>query len=351
MVKLELVNPEKEPFWSKGRGQGVREGGGEGRVEGEHTSTSERLPSQVTYTSSYQKGPSLAQEPDWSTSDHDPSFHQWCCTSWAGVPPTVALLMTTMVQPSLRDTHIVREGRTRQGCHGPHQRVCTRNLSTTSWKVKLMGRRKDRMIREKMVSKDRKNGAVEQSQNKHMRMTHDVRTTNTQLEPWATCIIVSRPLSAVNDLTATNWKNKTSWKVDTSEVVWRNGTTLFTWAQLRTFLFIVMSSTRNRSTVTKMCLMKKTMGAIAGIARKESARVALLQTLGEDGVIWSTLRWSLNDLSSVRLFQKFWERSTNSFCIEFTHLPSFFLRHSKGEIFLRVLVHLDADFFSSINAE
>ena len=36
--------------------------------------------------------------------------------------------------------------------------------------------------------------------------------------------------------------------------------------------------------------MKKTMDAIAGIARKESARVALLQTLGEDGVILSTLR-------------------------------------------------------------
>ena len=32
------------------------------------------------------------------------------------------------------------------------------------------------------------------------------------------------------------------------------------------------------------------MSAIAGIARMESARVALLQTLDEDGVIWSTLR-------------------------------------------------------------
>ena len=33
---------------------------------------------------------------------------------------------------------------------------CTGNLSTTSWKMKLMGRRKDRMIREKMVSKEKK---------------------------------------------------------------------------------------------------------------------------------------------------------------------------------------------------
>ena len=36
--------------------------------------------------------------------------------------------------------------------------------------------------------------------------------------------------------------------------------------------------------------MKKTTDAIAGIASKESVRVVLLQTLGEDGVIWSTLR-------------------------------------------------------------
>ena len=32
------------------------------------------------------------------------------------------------------------------------------------------------------------------------------------------------------------------------------------------------------------------MSAISGVARKESARGALFQTLGEDGVIWSTLR-------------------------------------------------------------
>ena len=31
-----------------------------------------------------------------------------------------------------------------------------REFATTSWKMKLMGRRKDRMIREKMVSKERK---------------------------------------------------------------------------------------------------------------------------------------------------------------------------------------------------
>ena len=46
-----------------------------------------------------------------------------------------------------------------------------------------------------------------------------------------------------------------------------------------------MSSTRNRSPATKMCWMKKTTAAISGIARKESVRVALLQTHGEDGAI------------------------------------------------------------------
>ena len=110
----------------------------------------------------------------------------------------------------------------------------------------------------------------------------------------------SRLLSPVNDLTATNQKIL---KVDTSVVCVKkrhNGSPrsimlLFTWAQLRTFLLIVMSSTRNRSTATKMCWMKKTMDAIAGISRKESVRVVLLQTLGEDGVIWSTLRWTQNE--------------------------------------------------------
>ena len=43
------------------------------------------------------------------------------------------------------------------------------------------------------------------------------------------------------------------------------------------------SSTRNRSTATMMCWMKKTTDAISDTARKESVQVALLQTHGEDG--------------------------------------------------------------------
>ena len=44
-------------------------------------------------------------------------------------------------------------------------------MSTTPWKMKLM---KDRMIREKIVSRE-KSGVVEESQQTHerMRMTHD----------------------------------------------------------------------------------------------------------------------------------------------------------------------------------
>ena len=63
------------------------------------------------------------------------------------------------------------EGRTRQECQGPHQRECTGNLSTTSWKMKLMARRKDRTIGEKMNSNLRK---VEKSKRiKHTTWAHE----------------------------------------------------------------------------------------------------------------------------------------------------------------------------------
>ena len=44
--------------------------------------------------------------------------------------------------------------------------MCTGNLSTTSWKVKLAGRREDRVIREKMVRKE-ENGVVEERAIRH----------------------------------------------------------------------------------------------------------------------------------------------------------------------------------------
>ena len=55
---------------------------------------------------------------------------------------------------------------------------------------------------------------------------------------------------------------------------------------------------------------------------------------------------SLIGVSSVYFCQMYWERSTNSFLAKVL-----VFRHTIGEIFLRVLVHLDAYFFSTINAE
>ena len=56
------------------------------------------------------------------------------------------------------------------------------------------------------------------------------------------------------------------------------------------FYEFLVSSTRNRSTATKMCWMKKTTDVISGITRKDSVRVALLQTHGEDDAILFMLR-------------------------------------------------------------
>ena len=65
---------------------------------------------------------------------------------------------------SLRDVVVVGLITCERGALGKGAKVliseCTGNLSTTSWQMKLMGRRKDRMIREKIVSRERK---VEQS--------------------------------------------------------------------------------------------------------------------------------------------------------------------------------------------
>ena len=152
-------------------------------------------------------------------------------------------------------------------------------------------------------------------------MTHHARTTNTRLEP-RMCVWISAKIRRVRcgvhtsrRLQQTTVSSKRSNCNKLSLDVWgcvkqrhnesHRSIVLSTWAQLQISLMIVMSSTRNRSTATKICWMKKMMEAIAGIARKESARVALLQTLGEGGVFWSTLRWSQNDLSPVRFFQTY----------------------------------------------
>ena len=223
--------------------------------------------------------------------------------------------------------------------------------STTSWKMKLMGRRKDKMTREKMVSKRQESGAVEENQTHNMsawgwHMKCDVRTPNLWLERrvcvslvmqhWEKCDVwgllftpsvgCSRLLSAVNDLTTTKKSCKVSLLSNFVKKL-HNGShrsfcCSFTSSDVIDFLWFFMSSTKDRSTATMMCWMKKTTDAISDTARKESVRVALLQTHGEDGASLLMLRWSLNDLSPIRFFQIYWERSTNSFCIESTRLAT-----------------------------
>ena len=82
-------------------------------------------------------------------------------------------------------------------------------------------------------------------------------------------------------------------KVDTSEVVRRNGTTGLTVLSAALYMSSVADFLVNCHELQQEWFhchqdvldMKKTTDAISGIASKESVRVALLQTLGEDGVI------------------------------------------------------------------
>ena len=55
-------------------------------------------------------------------------------------------------------------------------------------------------------------------------------------------------------------------------------------------LMIFLSSTSGHSTATMMSWMKKTTNAISDTARKESVKVVLLQTHGEDGASLLMLR-------------------------------------------------------------
>ena len=271
---------------------------------------------------------------------------------------------------SLRDVvlvwaHNLWEARTRPGCQGP-QRKCTGNLSTTSWKMKLTGRRKDRVSREKTVGKEKWMELSKRRQSNttltwNMRRDEWVRTQNLshacacnslwKMDVWGVVFTppvgCSRLLSAVDDLTATNLKKIL--KVDTSEVLWKDGThngsprsimSLFTWAQLWTFMLIVMSSTRTLSIATKCWRKNMMIGAIAGISRMELPWVVVLQILGEDGLMWSTHRWSQNDLSPVRFFQTYWE--IHQFCIENTLILSGNERNLNGTTEAREFVLLSS---------
>ena len=203
------------------------------------------------------------------------------------------------------------------------------------------------------------------TQHECMEMIHGMWCAHTKLTTWATRVLVircqstrkcdvwgvlftspvgsSRLLSSVNDLTTP--KNLTKCHIWAALCHSFYDAAHFTSSEVLDF-WLIMNSTMNRSTATKMCWMKKTMNAISGIARKDSVRVALLQTHSEDGAISLMLRWSLNGVSSVHCVQMCWERSTNSLCIWSTRLASY-----DKWIFLRVPVYRDAYFFLSINSE
>ena len=123
-------------------------------------------------------------------------------------------------------------------------------------------------------------------------------------------VVLSRLLSPVNDLTTT-LKKKKSCKVSllsSSAKKPPNGSPrsvmpFISRAQRCLTLMNFMSSTRNRSTATMMCWMKKTTDAISDTARKESVQVALLQTHGGDGASLLMLLGSLIGVSSVHFVQ------------------------------------------------
>ena len=339
-----------------------------------------------------------------------------------------------------RWAHSLWEARSRPGCQGP-QRKCAGYLSTTSWKLKLSGRRKNRVIREMEMRKRKRTEKSSQSEKHTMRwhMEHarengmsanlsqmqcaiiwtrtkqsrdadtnkkeerlktnklrcgSIHSVHESMFSWvSTCfrsfhMLLGLSLWVPNSLvdnapntltlwlvreflveihtakmdvwgvvftqtrrlqqTAVNCKRSNCNKIKNleSRQVWgfvqRRQTTGPPVLSCRfarklicghSFLF-VMSSTRNRSIATNW--RKNSMiGAIVDTSRMALAWVVALQILGVDGLMWSTHLWSQNDLSPVRFFQNYWERSTNSFCIESTLL----------------LVHLDTDFLSSIMFE
>ena len=130
----------------------------------------------------------------------------------------------------------------------------------------------------------------------------------------------SRPPSVVNDPTATKWERivkvaRLRFDLKTAKNRFPVLSCRFVVARVRTFIWIIMSSTKNRSTATNW--RKNSMiGASIDTSRMALARVVVLQILGVDGAMWTTPRWSQNDFSIVQMFCHYWEKSANSFCIE-----------------------------------
>ena len=84
-----------------------------------------------------------------------------------------------------------------------------------------------------------------------------------------------------------------------------------------------MSSTRNRSTATKMCWMKKTTDAISGFARKESVRVALPPDSPRRRRNFVEASLKSERFLTGPIVPDLLREIHNSFCIESTLLASF----------------------------
>ena len=108
-----------------------------------------------------------------------PVHHLYSRVSIGHTPCNLALLelfsslWLALSQRFRLETHpslLLWEARSRPGCQGP-QRKYAGFLSTTSWKMKLTGRRKDKVIREKTVRKKRWMELSKRS-NRDNQMTH-----------------------------------------------------------------------------------------------------------------------------------------------------------------------------------
>ena len=141
-----------------------------------------------------------------------------------------------------------------------------------------------------------------------------------------TTVGYSRPPSAVNDLSATKIENNkiNSWK----PFVWGftqrsvdNGLPLSITKPLHAasfmdFLCFLRKTTRIHSIATKWRKNSVTV-AVAGNSSMAWAWVVVLQILGVNGLVQTTLGWSQNGFSMVRqCFLTYWERSPNFVCNE-----------------------------------
>ena len=257
---------------------------------------------------------------------------------------------------SLRDVvvglaHNLWEGRTRQECQGPHLAEVHREFAHHI----VMARRKGQDDRREDGQQEEESGEVEQNQSHNMsawrwHMECDVRTPD--FTTWATRVRVvwmckhekvwtcevccSHSPSVAADYGHVSCKRSDSNKKNLAKchfwaALWRSCTTglsvpcaALSRTQMCLTFHEFFSAPAGIVPLPPRCTgWRWRTDAISGISRKESVRVALLQTHGEDDAILSMLRWSLNGVASVHCVQMCRERSTNSFCIWSTRLATY----------------------------